>query len=137
MNNRFREILDNLPDPTSRSCLAPYRDLIQELRYRKRSYREIAYVLAEKCGIRVSLSTLHEFVQRHLSKKRRSLVVCTKRATRDHIAALRPEENWSATQEEVRQRIEALKRKPSGSPNQPTGFEFDASEPLRLRPEKV
>lgn len=42
LNDRFRKILDNLPDTTQRSCLEPYKELIQELRHRKRPYREIA-----------------------------------------------------------------------------------------------
>jgi hypothetical protein len=43
MNDGFREILDSLPNATSRSCLEPYQELIQELRRRKRRYREIVF----------------------------------------------------------------------------------------------
>jgi IS30 family transposase len=104
MEQRFLEILDHLPEMTSRSRLEPYKELIRELRRRQRSYREIARVLAEHCGIRVCHSTLHEFVERYLPDESavRAGYLAPRRAAQD----------------------------------QPAGFQFDGSEPLRLRPGK-
>jgi hypothetical protein len=135
MNDQFREILDSLPDAISRSCLEPYKELIQELRRRKRPYREIAHVLGEKCGVRVSHSTLHEFVHRHLSAG--SVEDCAPpRAVSNsaprHLTEIRP-----ALRDEVSERIDALKRKPAFGPDQPETFRFDGTEPLRLKSGKT
>ena len=134
MNDRFRKILDRLPDATPRSCLEPYKELIQELRHRKRTYREIARVLAKECGIRVSHSTLYEFVQRHLST--RSAVDCAAPRAASNIAT-HPAETRLARPDEVRERIAALKRKPATGPDQPKTFQFDGTEPLRLKSGKT
>jgi len=131
MNDRFREILDGLPNTTSRSCLEPYKELIQELRRRRRAYREIAHVLREKCGVRVSHSTLHEFVQRHLSTESEGDCEGPPAVTnigRHHLAEARP-----TRRDQVTERIEALKREAIISPNQPKPFQFDGTEPLRLK----
>jgi hypothetical protein len=56
----FQHILDTLPPQSPRSRLAPYGGLIDKLRRRGRTYREIVDILATQCGLRVSVSTLHE-----------------------------------------------------------------------------
>jgi hypothetical protein len=133
LNDRFREFLDSLPQATPRSCLEPYKELIQELRRRKRPYREIVHVLAEKCGIPVSHRTLHEFVHRHLSRRRVSAEKCVEPRAANKIASRDRSESRPATYTEVRERIEALKRKPATGPHQPKTFQFDGTEPLRLQ----
>jgi hypothetical protein len=65
MGANFQEILDSLAEKPPRSRLEPYRDLIEELVRRGRTYREIRKILAEKCGLRVALSTLHSFMAPH------------------------------------------------------------------------
>ena len=132
MNDRFREILDSLPAATPRSSLEPYKELIQELRRLKRPYREIAHVLSEKCGVRVSHSTLHEFTQRHLSTSRTSAEDCAEPRVANKTASQRRSESSPAKRDEVRERIEALKREPVSNSNQPKTFQFDDTEPLRL-----
>ncbi len=72
MDDRSQEILESLPQRPSRSRLAPYRELIHELRRRRRPYREIVQVLAEKCQCLVSISTLHDFVRTRSRSKRES-----------------------------------------------------------------
>src|SRR6516225_203817 len=136
MNDRFREILDSLPHAKPRSCLEPYKQLIQELRFRKRPYREIVHVLAAECGIRVSHSTLHEFVQRHLSARRKSAEDCSQLQAAQKLATKHISEGRPATGGRVMERIEALKRKVENSPKEPRGFQFDSSQPLRLKPGK-
>jgi hypothetical protein len=51
MDGQFKDILDSLPEKSPRSRLSPYRELIDELRRRDRTFREIAQILAEKCGV--------------------------------------------------------------------------------------
>jgi hypothetical protein len=69
--NSFRDILATLPEKRPRSRLAPYRRLIAGLRRRGRTYREIVEILAEKCNLRVSVSTL-------LDKQRSQFLEITK-----------------------------------------------------------
>jgi hypothetical protein len=54
MDAKFREILDALPNKPPRSRLEPYRELIEELRRRGRTYVDIAGILAEKCQVQPS-----------------------------------------------------------------------------------
>ena len=63
MDANLQEILDNLDEKAPRSRLGPYRDLILELRRRNRTYREILQILADRCQIQVSISTLHDFLR--------------------------------------------------------------------------
>ena len=63
MEEQLQEILDSLGEKTPRSRLAPYLDFIIELRRRKYTYREVRQILYEKCQVRVSVSTLHDFLR--------------------------------------------------------------------------
>jgi|SRR6185437_3334765 len=63
MDAKFQAILDSLPPKLPRSKLEPYADLIRELRKRERSYREIAGLLKERCGVNVGVHTLYSFVR--------------------------------------------------------------------------
>ena len=63
MDAKFQAILDSLPPKLPRSKLDPYADLIRELRKRERSYREIAGLLKERCGLNVGVHTLYSFVR--------------------------------------------------------------------------
>ena len=60
---KLKTILTNLPAKKPRSRLEPYRELIREMRRRRRSYREIIQVLANECDLQISVSTLHDFVR--------------------------------------------------------------------------
>jgi hypothetical protein len=64
MQKIIQQILAELPEKPARSRLEPYRALIEELRHRGWGYREIVGVLAEKCGLRTSVSNLHHFSRR-------------------------------------------------------------------------
>lgn len=135
MKQRFAEILDQLPEAKSRSRLEPYKELIRGLRQRQRSYREITRVLAEHCGVRVCHSTLHEFVERHLGDEATARANYSTPRLAEKMTS-QPEDHDAAMRSEARERIAALKRKPSITPNQPAGFHFDGSEPLQLKPGK-
>jgi len=64
VNAKFQAILDSIPPkkPT-RSKLEPYAELINELRKRGRSYREIAQILRDRCELSVGVHTLYNFVR--------------------------------------------------------------------------
>jgi len=123
--DRIRQILDELPDREGRSCLAPYLELIFEMRRRKYSYREIARLLAERCGLKISHSTIHDFVKRHSHE----VSGCGSADT-----SMQPNEDCRKVDhgEDVRERIAALKRRPALSSRDETRFRYDSDEPLRF-----
>lgn len=63
MDAKFQAILDSLPPKAPRSKLEPFAELIAELRKRERSYRQIADLLKERCGLSVGVHTLYSFVR--------------------------------------------------------------------------
>ena len=62
-NDDIQAILDRLPPKPPRSKLEPYAELIQELRKRGRSYREIASILTACCGVSAGTHTVYNFVR--------------------------------------------------------------------------
>jgi hypothetical protein len=70
VNDEHSAILQGLPDKQPRSRLEPYRELIVELRSRKLTFQDIAVVLAEKCGVRVTGSGIHDFLRRRSRQTR-------------------------------------------------------------------
>lgn len=62
-NDDIQAILDKLPPKPPRSKLEPYAELIQELRKRGRSYREIAGILTACCGLSTGTHTVYNFVR--------------------------------------------------------------------------
>jgi hypothetical protein len=72
MDDHFRQLLDSLP--TNRPCsrLEPYGKLIEELLRRGRTYRDIASIIVDNFQVRVSVSTVHDFVRVRLRIKPKS-----------------------------------------------------------------
>ena len=143
MNDNWQDILDTLPQKPPRSRLEPYSELIDELRRRRRTYREIVSVLAEKCNLRASISTLHDFVRaKEKEAKKAAKVLRTMRQARDEnpgtvspSAGTRNVRDDNPTDDEVRRRIAALKQRVARTPADNTKqFEYNPDEPLRLLP---
>lgn len=67
MSDNFQDILDGLLPKLPRSRLEPYRGLIDKLRRRGRTYREIVDILSAKCGRRVSVSMISFAYNRYRS----------------------------------------------------------------------
>jgi hypothetical protein len=135
MDSEFRNILESLPEKPPRSRLEPYGELIDGLRRRGRTYRDVVEILAEKCQLQVSISTLHDFLRARSRRNRNS----ARRIAADAMIA-KPIPPRAADEEsvqkpsgdEVRQRIAAFKaRKPVTTPSR-DDFHFDPDEPLRL-----
>ena len=150
MDDTFQDILDSLPARPSRSRLEPYGGLIEELLRRGRTYREVARILAEKCQLQVSISTIHDFVRlrsrskRNPSKRRapepsEKMKVSTARAeekTAEGKTRAKAEEQEIPPVAEVHERITALKLRPVPAQTSPKQFHYDPSEPLRLPPKR-
>ena len=64
MSDLVRQILAELPNRAERSSLEPYQELIQEIRRRGYSYREISRLLEERCSVKISHAAIHNFVRR-------------------------------------------------------------------------
>jgi hypothetical protein len=140
MTGHFQDILDSLREKPPRSRLEPYRDLIEELRRRGRTFREIAHILAEKCQVETAASTIHDFIRTRSRRAQRSPIRSSNRAQKQVPLATTlgvemgtPAAKAGATVDEVRRKIAALKVRKSVIDPTPEGFHFDPSEPLRLK----
>jgi hypothetical protein len=106
------KILDELPIKPPRSRLEPYREFIEELRSRGRTYRDIAEILAEKCAVQVTGSGVHDFVRTRTGKG---------------------EAGGESSSDDVQRRIAALKARNTVPEPLSGGFEYNPDEPLRLK----
>lgn len=131
MDEAFQAILDSLPPKPARSKLEPYAELIRELRKRGRSYREIAGILGERCGVPVATHTVYNFVQVRSRSKNKAAA-----AEREKPVAATTKASVSSKPDEVAERIRALKQRPpaSAAAKPEKVFEYDEREPLRLKP---
>lgn len=130
MEEAFQAILDTLPPKPARSKLEPYAELIRELRKRGRSYREIASILEERCGLTVGIHTVYNFVQvRRKAKGKTSIGEREKAAPSSSVA-----ETSSPVPGDVDARIKALKQRTTAAraPGAEKVFHYDENEPLQL-----
>lgn len=139
MDAKFKAILDSLPDKPPRSRLEPYSELIEELRRRGRTYRDISDILAEKCGVQVTASGIHDFLRsRSMTKgksaKRNASGRVKSRTSSTVRGAVEADLAAKASAEDEAQAIVAVlkARKPGVKPD-PERFQFDPSEPLRIK----
>ncbi len=140
MDERTSEILSHVSEQRARSILDPWRELIEELRLRRRTYRDIAEILQEHCHVCVAPSTVFRFV-RARSKAARKARSETWQLTVPQITGQAapnfPERIRNDSKlEEVQQRIFALKSKPAAKEQELQIFNYNPDEPLRL-PAKV
>lgn len=77
MNDQLKAIIEALPDKPPRSRLEPYKEFIEELRGRGRTYKDIAGILAENFSICVTAAGVHDLfgVAERLTPNRGSEVV--------------------------------------------------------------
>ena len=141
MDDKFQAILDSLPPKPPRSRLEPYADLIHELRRRGRSYREITGILADRCGVRVGVHTLYNFVRVRTAASKK---------TKPAKAAASGGILWSPPVVaptpavgddgggDVRQRIQALKDRPvsARAKSAEKVFHYDENVPLTVNQKK-
>jgi hypothetical protein len=138
--DQLRQILDELRDRETRSSLDPYRELLIGMRRRRYSYREISRLLTERCGLEISHSAVHDFVKRHCPELSGGCPSLKSGGTRQSDpATARTESRESRAEPEqpqaVRERIAAMKRRPRLAANDEPEFQFDPSQPLRLKDE--
>ena len=135
MDANLQKLLDELPDKPPRSRLEPYREFIEGLRSRGRTYRDIAEILAEKCAVQVTASGVHDFGRsRSRPKMNQAQISPTKT---NQVAANNPSTAANApkvpSSEEVQCKIAALKARNTTAEPGTRGFEYDPDQPLRLK----
>ena len=107
---KFDDILKSLPDKPPRSRLEPYLVLVEELRRRKRTFREIAEILGEQCGVQITGAGVHDYLRR------------SKLST--GVTESRPGP--------IRKRTEGPQDQSHLAVSERDGFEFDPDQPLTL-----
>jgi len=134
MDTDLNKILAELPIKPPRSRLEPYREFIEELRSRGRTYRDIAEILAEKCALQVTASGVHDFVRTRTRAKDRSAGRGIKSnplpVTKPVAAGTSPA---SASSEEGQRKIATLKARNTATEPSSPAFEYDPDQPLRLK----
>jgi hypothetical protein len=113
VEDKFQDILNKVARKSGSSRLEPYAELIDELRRRGHTYRDIASILLETCQFYTSKSTLNDFV---LVRSRRKRISTRRTATEERVAspiAANADSAQKPSEDEIRQRIAAVKaRKP-------------------------
>jgi hypothetical protein len=137
MDPKFQDILDSLPEKPPRSRLELYGELIDELRHRGSTYRDIVNILAKACRVQVSISTLHEYVRARTRTRRMRHSARQNTAGARVAAPIAPkapavDSAQNASDEEIRRRIAAIKARKSLATQPVDDFHFDPTEPLRL-----
>jgi len=135
VEDNFQDILSKVTKKSGRSRLEPYGELIDELRERGLTYRDISDILTAELQFHVPRSTVNDFVRGRTRRRRNA----TRRIWRSGAtpAPIVPKSatvppNRGPSEDEVRRRIAALKaRKPTPEPAA-DGFHYNPDEPLRL-----
>jgi len=138
-DERFKAIVDSLPEKRPRSRLEPYAELIDQLRKLGRTYREIERILSEKCGIHAPRCTINDFVRkrsRRKSKIQKSLPLSVENADLPTTASAGEEETSCAMKlpeiNDIYRRIAALKQSQPSTAKTADLFHYDPNEPLQL-----
>jgi hypothetical protein len=118
MDKPIDDILNSLPEKPPRSRLTPYASLIDELRRHSWTYRGIVGVLAEKCGIEVSVSNLHHFLKQR-SKANGNVI--------NQLPRVYNDASWKSARH-------TASRVPGATvPDNDSEFTFDPTVPLRIK----
>lgn len=135
MDNTFQYILSKAAKKSGRSRLEPYGELIEHLRQRGLTYREISDILTKELQVQVPKSTINDFVRAQARERRNAARRLSRRESMSTPAAPKPlslSSSQRPSANEVRQKIAVLKaRKPVAEPPA-DGFQYNPDEPLRL-----
>jgi hypothetical protein len=133
MDDKIRAILESIPKKRQRSKLEPYTELIEQLRQRCHTYREIAGILAEKCCLVVDSSSLVRFMAaRSKQKRKRPGRHETRKTGGAGLANVRVNANPVISDDSLRKRIAELKHRPAKNEQPSKQFEYDPDQPLQL-----
>ena len=135
MEDNFQDILNGTKAKLGRSRLEPYGELVDELRCQGLTCRDIAAVLTQKCQFQTSKSAVSNFVRARARRRRNASRRISRSVGRPPSVVRKPATLHSGqgpSDDEVRQRIAALKARKPAPTSPDNGFYFDPTEPLRL-----
>jgi len=130
MSKKIKKILAEFSGEQDRSQLAPHRKLILELHRRGCSFRKIAPILSENFGLKVASTTISRFVARlkqEEPKPRKEKLVPV-----ISTAPVKPIVPPVASNDDIRQRIAALKQRAEQIEPDVNRFEYNPDQPLHL-----
>ena len=127
MDPAISTLVEEISEKPPRSKLEPHAEVIAALRRKRRTYREIAHFFQEHLAITVAPSTIHDFVRVRRRRGKRTVD-----SGEQQTVPSRQDRASSATQDDVQQRIAALKRRTSPDQPQPL-FTYEEDEPLKLQ----
>ena len=135
MEPKFHDVLSSVDAKQGRSPLEPYAELVDTLRDRGLTCRDIAALLAEKCQFVTSKSAVSRFLLARVRRRRSTARKLSRRVSgwtpaTSKLLSQHSAQRWN--DDEIRQKIADVKaRKPVAEPA-PDGFHYDPDEPLRL-----
>jgi len=140
MNEELQSILDQMPAGPPRSKLEPYRDLIRNLRQKRKTYREIAAFLHQHCNVGVHYSTIYDFVHAPSRNPEQDQI---RAETPRPLQPVLPAENIMTIggvpgyapptpAQDLHARIAAIKSRKSTTQTPKPVFHYEEGEPLRL-----
>lgn len=137
MNEKLQSILNQMPAGPPRSKLEPYRDLIRNLRQKRKTYREIAAFLHQHCNVGVHYSTIYDFVHApHHNPEQDQIQAETPLPLQpvlpaENIMTIGGVPGYTPTQD-LHARIAAIKSRKSTTQAPKPVFHYEEGEPLRL-----
>jgi hypothetical protein len=137
MDEKLRQLLDQMPERPPRSKLEPYAEVIRELRKKRRTYQEIAAFFKQHLQLSVAPSTLHDFVKTRARQARNRPPAAIELPAPEPKEAVHNEEAAAVlrpSKDAVRKQIQAVKNRFVASPQERPRFEFDPQQPLTLNP---
>jgi hypothetical protein len=126
-----------MPAGPPRSKLEPYRDLIRNLRQKRKTYREIAAFLHQHCNVGVHYSTIYDFVHAPSRNPEQGQI---RAETQRPVQPVLPAENIMTIggvpgytpAQDLHARIAAIKSRKSTTQTPKPVFHYEEGEPLRL-----
>jgi hypothetical protein len=135
MEDKFRDVLASIDPKQGRSPLEPYGEFVGELRRQGFTCREISALLLEKFQFQTSKSAVNNFVRIRTRRQRNTARQISRRvAISPPIVAKKAglHSGPGPSQNEVQQRIAAMKARKPAITSSDNDFYFDPTEPLRL-----
>jgi DNA-binding transcriptional MerR regulator len=110
MEETFQRILSKVAQKSGRSRLEPYSELIEQLRRRGLTYRDISDILTKELQVHVPKSTVNDFVRAQARERRNAVRRLSRRESASIPAVpLPPPQHSTQIYAEIRQKIADVK----------------------------
>jgi hypothetical protein len=136
MDERIRQLLDQIPERPPRSKLEQHAEVIRELRRKRRTYQEITVFFREHLQITVAPSTVHDFVKKRAKQARIRPAQVPKSSPDSSLGATpMPVQPTSSAvppppTKDPRDTIRTVRAHPATTSREPSLFEFELESPL-------